>query len=131
MGTDSNFVHSHSTTAHPPAGAGGRLASLGMLVRSVAAEGGTKNPVALYSEPHLLWRRLGTWSLRAWMYPSFPMVGAWEAARSRGVRSGSGRGVGLGSTASLSLFRTPCTYSWVRSSIKTGQVHKGRNSYLT
>lgn len=63
MGTDSNFVH--STTAHPPAGAGGRLASLGTLVRSVAAEGGTKNPVALYSEPHLLWRRLGTWSLKS------------------------------------------------------------------
>lgn len=40
-------------------------------------------------------------------------------------------GVGLGSTASLFLLRTSCTYSWVRSSIKTGQANKGQNIFFT
>lgn len=56
IGMDSNFAnspHNCSPTSRD--------------LRPAAAEGGTKDPVALYSELHLLWRRLCTWSLRAWM----------------------------------------------------------------
>lgn len=93
-------------------------------VRSVAAEGGTRSPVVLYSTLHLLWRSLCTLRLKSL---EVPLLDVRAQGGCKGQRFHVAEGWGLVALHPCPYLRTTCTYSWVRSrnSVKISQTLKG------